>query len=99
METTTTADSDSVLFHPIDNIHPSISFWVITTAIDFTPYENEIEDVFAYAKQIRDYITDQLPIYYEKDQRYTQLLNITFSDIGLAITELKNTKIEAHNYN
>ena len=92
MATTTTADSDSVLFHPIDNIHTSISSWIITTAIDFTPYENEIENVFVYAKRIRDYVTDQLPIYYGKDQRSTELLNRTFSAIGLAVAELKNTK-------
>ena len=81
MATTTTADSDSLLFHPIDNIHTSIPSWIITTATDFTPYENEIENVFVYAKEIRDYITDQLPIYYGKDHRYTQLLNMTLGDI------------------
>ena len=30
--------TESVIFHPIDNINPSISSWIITTALDFEPY-------------------------------------------------------------
>ena len=30
--------TESVLFNPIDNIHTSISLWIITTALDFRSY-------------------------------------------------------------
>ena len=30
--------TESVLFHPIDQIHTGISSWILTTAIDFLPY-------------------------------------------------------------
>ena len=78
-----------MLFHPVDNTHTSISSWIITTSIDFTPYELELDNVFTYAKQIRDYLSAQIPIYYGKDPKYFHPLNLTLNDVGLAIVVLK----------
>ena len=30
--------TESVIFHPIDNIHTSIRSWIFTTALNFKPY-------------------------------------------------------------
>ena len=35
----------SVLFHPVDSITTSVSSWVITTAIDFQPYDIALSNV------------------------------------------------------
>ena len=44
--------TESVLFHPIDNIHTSISSWIITTALDFEPYSIILYNVNEYAKSV-----------------------------------------------
>ena len=31
--------TESVVFHPVDQIYNSISLWIITTAIDINPYK------------------------------------------------------------
>ena len=40
--------TESVLFHPIDQIHTSISSWILTTAIDFLPYHIALVRVYHY---------------------------------------------------
>ena len=44
--------TESVIFHPVDKIGPSITSWIITTAIDFEPYEIMLYNVKEYAKEI-----------------------------------------------
>ena len=47
--------TESVIFHPIDNIQTSISSWIITTALDFKPYSVMLYNVDEYAKLIKSY--------------------------------------------
>ena len=56
--------TESVLFHPIDNIHSNISSWIITTALDFKPYSVMLYNVNEYAKSIKNYLMSDasLPI-------------------------------------
>ena len=56
--------TESVMFHPIDNIHTSISSWIINTALDFEPYSIMLYNVNEYAKSIKLFnVTDaSLPI-------------------------------------
>ena len=56
--------TESVLFHPIDNIHTRISSWIITTAFDFEPYSVILYNVNEYTKSIELFnVTDaSLPI-------------------------------------
>ena len=47
---------ESVIFRPIDNIHTSISSWVVTTVLDFEPYSVMLYNVNEYAKSIKSYL-------------------------------------------
>ena len=48
--------TESIIFHPMDKIHTSISSWIITTAIDYEPYEIMLYNVKEYAKEIKNYL-------------------------------------------
>ena len=49
------------------------------------------------AKEIKNYLISQIPIFHHKDPRYTHLFNMTLDDINMAIYEISNTKTEASN--
>ena len=85
----------SVIFHPIDNIHASISSGIITTALDFKPYSVMLYNVNEYAKSIKSYLMSQMPLFQYKDPRY--IFNMTLDDINMAITEISTTRLEASN--
>ena len=89
--------TESVIFHPIDNIHTSISSWIVTTALDFEPYNIMLYNVNEYAKSIRNYLISQMPLFQYKDPRYIHLFNMTLDDINMAITEISTTRLEASN--
>ena len=89
--------TESVIFHPVDKIHTSISSWIITTVIDFEPFEIMLYNVKEHAKEIKNYLISQIPIFHHKDPRFTHLFNITLDDINVAINEISNTKTEASN--
>ena len=89
--------TESVIFHTTDNIHTSISSWIITTALDFEPYSIMLYNVNEYAKSIKSYLMSQMPLFQNKDPRYTDLFNMTLHDINKAITEISTTRIEASN--
>ena len=63
--------TESVIFHPIDNIHTSIISWMITTALDFEPYSIMLYKVNEYDKTIKSYLMSQMPLFQYKDPRYT----------------------------
>ena len=48
--------TEFLIFHPIDNIHTSISSWIITTGLDFEPYSIMLYNVNDYAKSIKSYL-------------------------------------------
>ena len=88
---------ESVIFHPIDNIHTSINSWIITTALDFEPYSIMLYNVNECAKSIKSYLMSQMPLFQYKNSRYTHLFHMTLDDINMAITEISNTRIEVPN--
>ena len=87
--------TEFVLFHPIDNIHTSISSWIITTALDFEHYSVMLYNVNEYAKLIKGYLKSQMSLFQYKDPRYTHLFNVALDDINMAITEISTTRLEA----
>ena len=89
--------TESVIFHPIDNIHTSISSWIVTTALDFVPYGIMLYNVNEYVKLIKSHLMLQMPLFQYKDTRYTHLFNMTLDDINMVITEISTTKLEASN--
>ena len=82
---------ECVIFHPVEKIHTSISTWIITTAIDFEPYEIILYNVKEYDKEIKNYSISHFPIFHHIDPRYIHLFNITFDYINMAINEISNT--------
>ena len=89
--------TESVMFHPIDNIHTNISSQIITTALDFEPYSVMLYNVNEYAKSIKSYLMSQMPLFQCKDPRYTCLFNMTLNEINIAKTKISSTRIEASN--
>ena len=59
--------TESVKFHPIDNMHTSISSWIITTALDFESYSVMLYNVNGYSKSIKSYLMSQMPLLQYKD--------------------------------
>ena len=52
--TSTSEVTESVLFHPIDQIHTTISSWILTTAIDFLPYHFALDRVYHYTHNVKN---------------------------------------------
>ena len=46
-----------VVFHPMDQIHNSISSWILTTAIDFDPYKDALFGISQYALKVKQSFT------------------------------------------
>ena len=44
---------ESVVFHPVDEIYNSISSWILSTTIDFNPYEDALFGVNQYALEVK----------------------------------------------
>ena len=86
--------TESMIFHPIDNTHTSISSWIITTALDFEPYRIMLYNVNEYVKSINSYLMSQMPLFQNKDPRCTNLFNMPLDDINMAITEISTTRLK-----
>ena len=54
--------TESVIFHPIDNIYTSVSSWNVTTALDFEPCNILLYNVNEYAKSVKNYLMSQMPL-------------------------------------
>ena len=89
--------TETVLFHPIGNIHTSISSWIITTALDFEPYSVMVYDMNEYAKSRKSYLMSQMPLFQYKDPRYNHLFKITPDDINMTITDISTIRLEPSN--
>ena len=85
--------TESVLFHPVDNITTSVSSWVITTAIDFQPYEIALSDVLRYALNVRSGLGLVLHNFNKTDHRYAHLARMTKGDLSSIINEIALTPI------
>ena len=86
--------TESVLFHPIDQIHTSISSWILTTAIDFLPYHIALEKVFQYTYNVKISINQAFRDFQHEDPKYNQLLFITLNDLSSALDQIHITRTQ-----
>ena len=64
--------TESVLFHPIDQIHTSISTWILTTAIDFLPYCITLDRVYHYTYNVKISVNQAFRNFQHEDPKYNQ---------------------------
>ena len=89
--------TESVLFNPVDNITTSVSSWVITTAIDFQPYEIALSNVLRYALNVRSGLRSVLHNFNNNDHGYAHLARMAKEDLSSIIHEITLTQNEAYN--
>ena len=86
-----------VVFHPMDQIHNSISSWILTTTIDFDPYKDALFSINQYALKVKQSFTRYSESFQSDDLRYSLLLNMTMDDINSVLHEITLTQIEMLN--
>ena len=89
--------TESVIFQPVDEIQTSKSSWIISTAVDFTPYLRSLNSVYDYGTRVKETIFDFKTTFYNQHERYTFSLNMTIDDLNLALDEIVNIQTEASN--
>ena len=89
--------TESVLFHPMDQIYNSISSLILTTAIDFNPYKDALFGINQYDPKVKPSLTRYSESFHSSDPRYSFLLSMTIDDINLLLHEITATQIEAFN--
>ena len=89
--------TESVVFHPMDQIYNSIILLNITTAIDFNPYKDALFGINQYALKVKQSLTSYFESFHSSDPRYSFLLNMTMDDISLVLHGITSTQIEAFN--
>ena len=88
---------ESVVFHPMDPIHNSISSWILTTTINFDPYKDALFGINQYALKVKQSFTRYSESFQSDDLRYSLLLNMTMDDINLVLCKITLTQIEMLN--
>ena len=88
---------DSVVFHPMDQIHYGISSWILTTAIDLNLYKDALFSINQYALKVKQSLTRYSESFQSNDPRYFLLLNMTMDGINLVLSEITLTQIETLN--
>ena len=73
--------TESVVFHPVDQIYNSMSSWVITIAIDFNPYRDALFNVIQYPLKVKQSLIDYSDTFHNSDPRYVHILNMTINDL------------------
>ena len=86
--------TESVLFHPIDQIHTSISSWILTTAINFLPYHIALDRVYHYTYNVITSINQAFRDFQHETPNYNQLLSMTLSDLSSALDQIHITRTE-----
>ena len=89
--------TESVVFHPVDQIYNSISSWIITTAIDFNPYKDALFSINQYALKVSQSLISYSESFHSSDPRYSLLLNMTTDNINSVLHEITSTQVEALN--
>ena len=89
--------TESVVFHPVDQIYNSISSWIITTAIDFNPYKDAFFSTNQYALKVKQSLISYSDSYHSIDPRYSLLLNMTIDDINSVLHDI--TAIHHRSFN
>ena len=83
-----------VLFHPMDQIHSSVSSWILTTTIDFKPYKDALFGVNQYTFKVKQSLTRYSELFQSDDLKYSLFLNMTMDDINLVLCKIILTQIE-----
>ena len=86
--------TESVVFHPIDQIHTSISSWILTTAIDFLPYYIVLDRVYQYTYNVKISINQAFRDFQHEDSKYNQLLSMTLIDLSSALDQIHITRTQ-----
>ena len=86
--------TESVLFHPIDQIHTSISSWILTTAIDFLPYHIDLDRVYHYTYNVKISITQAFRDFQHEGPKYNQLLSMTHNNLSSVLNQIDITRTE-----
>ena len=88
---------ESVVFHVMDQIHNSISSWILTTTIDFNPYKDALFGINQYALKLKQSLTGYSESFQSDDSKYSLLLHMSMNDINLFLSEITLTQIETIN--
>ena len=92
-----TETSESVVFQKIEEIHSSISSWILTTALDFGPYKEALLSTQQYAHQVRVSLVDDMDSFKGTDARYGHIINMTMLDLNNVINEISRIHTDASN--
>ena len=79
---------ESVVLHPVDWIHNSISSCILTTTIDFDPCNNALFGINQYVPKVKQSFTRYSKSFQNDDPRYSSLLTITMDDINSVLCEI-----------
>ena len=88
---------ESVVFHPVVQIHNGISSWILMTAINFNPYKDALFGISQYGLKVKQSLTRNSESFQSNDPRFSLLLNMTMNDINLVLCEITLTQIETLN--
>ena len=88
-----------MVFHPMDQIYNSISSWIITTTIDFYPYNDALFGINQYSLKVEAILISYSESFHSSDPRHSFLLNMTIDNIDSVLHEITSTWIEAFNLN
>ena len=89
--------TESVVFHPMDQIYNSISSSIMTTAVDFNPYKDALFSINQYALKVKQSLISYSESFHSNNPRYSFLLKMTTDDIDSVLHEITLTQIEAFN--
>ena len=85
---------ENVLFHPIDQIHPSISSWILTAAIYFVPCHIPLDRVYHRTNNVKISTHQALRDFQNEDPKYNQLLSMTLNDLSSALDQIHITRTQ-----
>ena len=88
--------TESVVFHPVDWIYNSISWWIITTAVDFNPHKDALFAINQYALKVKQSLFSYSESFHSSNSRYSLLLNMT-DEMDSVLCKITSNHIEAFN--
>ena len=86
-----------MIFHPIEKIQTSKSSWIITTAIDFSPYHRAFVQTRDYVFIIKHKLSRLLANFHNENSRYLHLIDLTLGDLNSTTFELRDMYSDSSN--
>ena len=86
--------TESVLFHLIDQIHTSISSWILTTALDFLPHHIALDRIYHYTYNVKNSINQAYRDFQHEDPKYNHLIFMTLNDLSSTLDQIHITRTE-----